>query len=137
MCAGGRYDGLVEELGGQHTPALGFGLGMERLLLLLQAQGVELPGVEPCEVFLGYLGDAAKAAAFRLCTELWKSGVHAMCDVNGRGLKAQMKYADKLGAEYTAVLGDNEIETGEVNVKNMTTGEQTAVKLGALAGYLK
>ena len=68
VCAGGRYDGLVEELGGQHTPALGFGLGMERLLLLLQAQGVELPGVEPCEVFLGYLGGAAKAAAFRLCT---------------------------------------------------------------------
>ena len=129
VCAGGRYDGLVEELGGQHTPALGFGLGMERLLLLLQAQGVELPGVEPCEVFLGYLGGAAKAAAFRLCTELWKSGVHAMCDVNGRGLKAQMKYADKLGAAYSLVLGDDELEQGKAELKNMKTGEKKKISL--------
>ena len=130
VCAGGRYDGLVEELGGQHTPALGFGLGMERLLLLLQAQGVELPGMEPCEVFLGYLGDAAKSAAFRLCTELWKSGVPAACDVNGRGLKAQMKYADKLGAAYSLVLGDDELEQGKAELKNMKTGEKKKISLG-------
>ena len=129
VCAGGRYDGLVEELGGQHTPALGFGLGMERLLLLLQAQGVELPGVEPCEVFLGYLGDAAKAAAFRLCTELWKSGVHAACDVRPRP-KAQMKYADKIRAPYTIVLGDNELESGKAELKNMKTGEKKKISLG-------
>ncbi len=130
VCAGGRYDGLIEELGGQSMPALGFGLGMERLLLLLRQQSVELPGEDPCEIFIASLGQPAKLAAFRLCDTLWKSGVRASCDVNGRGLKAQMKYADKLGAKYSLVLGDDELAAGKAELKNMKTGEKQKISLG-------
>ena len=130
VCAGGRYDGLIEELGGQSMPALGFALGMERLLLLLRQQSVELPGEDPCEIFIASLGQPAKLAAFRLCDTLWKSGVRASCDVNGRGLKAQMKYADKLGAKYSLVLGDDELAAGKAELKNMKTGEKQKISLG-------
>lgn len=130
VCGGGRYDGLIEELGGQSMPALGFGLGMERLLLLLRQQNVELPGEEPCEIFIASLGTPAKMAAFRLCDVLWKSGVKAGCDVNDRGLKAQMKYADKIGAKYSIVLGDDELAAGKAEMKNMKTGEKKKISLG-------
>lgn len=130
VCAGGRYDGLIEELGGQSMPALGFGLGMERLLLLLKQQSVELPGADPCEIFIASLGQSAKLAAFRLCDTLWKSSVQAACDVNARGLKAQMKYADKIGAKYCLVLGDDELAAGKAELKNMKTGEKKKISLG-------
>lgn len=130
VCAGGRYDGLIEELGGQSMPALGFGLGMERLLLLLKQQSVELPGADPCEIFIASLGQPAKLAAFRLCDTLWKSSVQAACDVNARGLKAQMKYADKIGAKYCLVLGDDELAAGKAELKNMKTGEKKKISLG-------
>lgn len=130
VCAGGRYDGLIEELGGQSMPALGFGLGMERLLLLLRQQSVELPGADPCEIFIASLGQPAKLAAFRLCDTLWKSSVQAACDVNARGLKAQMKYADKIGAKYCLVLGDDELAAGKAELKNMKTGEKKKISLG-------
>lgn len=130
VCAGGRYDGLIEELGGQSMPALGFGLGMERLLLLLKQQSVELPGADPCEIFIASLGQPAKLAAFRLCDTLWKSSVRAACDVNARGLKAQMKYADKIGAKYCLVLGDDELAAGKAELKNMKTGEKKKISLG-------
>lgn len=130
VCAGGRYDGLIEELGGQSMPALGFGLGMERLLLLLKQQSVELPGADPCEIFIASLGQPAKLAAFRLCDTLWKSSVQAACDVNARGLKAQMKYADKIGAIYCLVLGDDELAAGKAELKNMKTGEKKKISLG-------
>lgn len=130
VCAGGRYDGLIEELGGQSMPALGFALGMERLLLLLKQQSVELPGADPCEIFIASLGQPAKLAAFRLCDTLWKSSVQAACDVNARGLKAQMKYADKIGAKYCLVLGDDELAAGKAELKNMKTGEKKKISLG-------
>ena len=130
VCAGGRYDGLIEELGGQSMPALGFGLGMERLLLLLKQQSVELPGADPCEIFIASLGQPAKLAAFRLCDTLWKSSVQAACDVNARGLKAQMKYADKIGAKYCLVLGDDELAAGKAELKNMKTGEKRKISIG-------
>ncbi len=130
VCGGGRYDGLIEELGGQPMPALGFGLGMERLLLLLRQQNIELPGEDPCELFIASLGEPAKMAAFRLCDTLWKSGVKAACDVNDRGLKAQMKYADKIGAKYSIVLGDDELAAGNAEMKNMETGEKKKISLG-------
>ena len=130
VCAGGRYDGLIEELGGQSMPALGFGLGMERLLLLLKQQSVELPGADPCEIFIASLGQPAKLAAFRLCDTLWKSSVQAACDVNARGLKAQMKDADKSGAKYCLVLGDDELAAGKAELKNMKTGEKKKISLG-------
>lgn len=137
VCGGGRYDGLVEELGGKPCPAIGFGLGIERLLLRLEETGVKIPEEPPVKIYIAALGDKAVSAAQGIVYSLRRSGISADTDHMGRGLRASMKYADKLGAEYTMVLGDNEIEAGEANVKNMATGEQTAVKLAELAGFLK
>ena len=130
LCGGGRYDGLVEEMGGNPLPALGFGMGMERVLMVLQAQQAELPQKSRCQVFIGALGQEAQMAAFRMAHELRLSGVAAACDVNGRGLKAQMKYADKLGAAYSLVLGDDELQSGSAQLKNMKTGEKHSVFIG-------
>lgn len=137
VCGGGRYDGLVEELGGKPSPAIGFGLGIERLLLRLEETGVEIPADKPVKLYIAPLGENALKAAQLIVYGLRKAGVSTETDHMGRALRASMKYADKLGAEYTVVLGDDEIAAGEVKVKNMQTGEQTAVKLDALADFLK
>lgn len=137
VCGGGRYDGLVEELGGKPCPAIGFGLGIERLLLRLEETGTVIPADEPVKVYIAPLGGNASAKAQSIVYELRKAGISADTDHMGRGLRASMKYADKLGALNTIVLGDNEIETGLVNIKNMSTGEQTPVRLDALAEYLR
>ncbi len=130
VCGGGRYNGLCEEMGGKSLPALGFGLGLERLLLILEAQGIELPGKRETELYIASIGEAASLAAFRLKNALQECGVAAQCDLSGRGLKAQMKYADKLGAAFTLVLGDDEIAAGKGELKNMKTGEKTGISLG-------
>ncbi|XOQ47963.1 MAG: histidine--tRNA ligase [Eubacteriales bacterium] len=129
VCGGGRYDGLVEEMGGQHLPALGFGLGMERLIMIMEKQKIEMPEPETCDIFIAALGEAAKVEAFRLAHSLQEYSIIAACDLNDRGLKAQMKYADKIGAKYTLVLGDNELESKKAMVKNMKTGEKEEVDL--------
>lgn len=130
VCGGGRYDGLVEEMGGQHLPALGFGLGMERLLMIMNAQQIEFPAPETCDLYVASLGDAAKLEAFRLAHRLQEYSIGAICDLNDRGLKAQMKYADKLGAKYSIVLGDNELEAKQAEIKNMKSGEKSKISLG-------
>ena len=130
VCGGGRYDGLVEEIGGPSMPALGFGLGLERALMVLDAQKVKLEDANPCKVFIAALGEKASFAAFRMAHELRLSGIPAACDVKGRGLKAQMKYADKIHAAYSMVLGDNELESEEAVLKNMETGEKHTVFIG-------
>lgn len=129
LCGGGRYDGLCEELGGPKLPALGFAMGLERLLMVLKAQEIALPEEPRCEVYFASLGDAAAVHCFKLANQLRAGGVAAECDTVGRGLKAQMKYADKLGALYTVVVGDNEIETGSAKLKDMKTGELTDIAL--------
>lgn len=129
VCGGGRYDGLVEELGGPHTPSLGFAMGTGRLLMLLEAQGIELPKPDACEIYIAPMGENATVEAMRLVSELRSNGISAQTDVAGRSLKAQMKYADKIGARYTMVLGDNEIEQGKANLKNMDNGEITEAEL--------
>ncbi len=129
VCGGGRYDGLVEELGGPHTPSLGFAMGTGRLLMLLEAQGIELPKPDACEIYIAPMGEDATVEAMRIVSELRSNGISAQTDVAGRSLKAQMKYADKIGARYTMVLGDNEIEQGKANLKNMDNGEITEVEL--------
>lgn len=136
VCGGGRYDNLVEEIGGESVPAVGFGLGIERLLLCLETQGVEIPQPSPVKLYITPLGDTATAAAQKLIFDLRKSGIAVDTEHVGRGLRASMKYANKLGAQYTMVLGDNEIEAGEANVKNMETGELSAVKFSELAAFL-
>lgn len=129
VCGGGRYDGLVEELGGPHTPSLGFAMGTGRLLMLLEAQGIELPKPDAFEIYIAPMGEDATVEAMRIVSELRSNGISAQTDVAGRSLKAQMKYADKIGARYTMVLGDNEIEQGKANLKNMDNGEITEVEL--------
>ncbi|MCL2003499.1 MAG: histidine--tRNA ligase [Oscillospiraceae bacterium] len=123
VCAGGRYDGLTGELGGPPTPALGFGMGLERLLLAMEAKGVILPDEATPSVYLAPMGAAAAKICAKLCHELRRLGVTAETDLCGRGLKAQMKYADKRGGHFSAVIGDTELETGRINLKDMRTGD--------------
>lgn len=133
VCGGGRYDGLCEELGGNPIPALGFGLGMERLMLVLEAQGIELPAENRCNIYLAPAGEAAALKAAEIATHLREEGIFALFDVSGRGIKAQMKYANKIGAEYVVVIGDNELESGVVKLKNMASGEERDVNLEILS----
>ena len=137
VCGGGRYDGLVEELGGKSTPAVGFGLGIERLLLRLEENGVEIPKPDAVTLYIAPMGDTAVSTAQKLAYDLRKAGVSVDTDHLGRGLRASMKYADKLGAKNTLVLGDNEIETGKAKIKNMATGEETEVSLDGIAEVLR
>ncbi len=129
VCGGGRYDGLVEEMGGASVPALGFGLGLERLLLLMKAQGIELPAPAGCELYIASVGEKAYLQAAALAYKLRSAGVSAQFDVVGRSVKAQMKYADKIAAVYSMVLGDDDLEKGAVNLKKMDTGEIQPIKL--------
>ena len=129
VCGGGRYDGLIEELGGKHMPSLGFAMGLERLLMVMDAQGVEIPEDDKCALYIATMGDDAKVKAFELLKRVRECGLIAETDVVGRGLRAQMKYADKIGAKYSLVLGDNELAENKAKVKNMESGEQTEFAL--------
>ncbi len=133
VCGGGRYDGLIEELGGPSIPSLGFGMGTGRLLMLMEAQGIEIPTPASCEIYIAPMGEAASVEAMKITAELRSNGVCAQTDVVGRSLKAQMKFADKIGAKYTMVLGDNEIAEGKAKVKNMDNGETTERELADFA----
>lgn len=137
VCGGGRYDGLVEEFGGDHTPAIGFGLGIERLLIRLDDLGVEIPKENNIDLYVVPLGETAVDYAQKLVLDLRKAGINTETDRMGRGLKPQMKYADKIGAANTLVLGDSEIESGLFKIKNMSTGEQTEVKKDELINYFR
>ncbi len=127
---GGRYDGLVEELGGKPTPALGFGLGLDRIMQALESQNTEFPQEAKCEVYIASVGEAALEKALLLVNELHKCGVAADCDLCARGLKAQMKYADKIGAKFTVVLGDDELLSGKADLKDMRSGEKKKISIG-------
>ena len=129
VCGGGRYDGLLEELGGKPMPACGFGMGIERLLLLMDAQNTPFPERKGCDIYFASMGEKANLEAARLALDLRNEGLSAQFDTVGRGLKAQMKYADKLGALYTVVLGDNELETRKAQLKNMKDGALTEISL--------
>ena len=133
VCGGGRYDGLLEQMGSQPHPALGFAMGIERLLMVLESQGTEIPKPKNCDIYIAPMGEAATLKASTLCAALRDEGFEALTDIVGRGLKAQMRYANKIGAEYTLVLGDSELESGKAKLKHMETGEETEVELDKLA----
>ncbi len=137
VCGGGRYDGLVEELGGNPIPGIGFAMGMERLLMCMEKEGVYMGEPSIADIFVVTLGDTAADYSTGLLKQLRDGGVYAERDYMGRGLKAQMKYANKIGAKYTVVLGDNEVTGGVANIKNMETGEQTEVCLDKLVEFFK
>ncbi len=129
VCGGGRYDGLIEELGGQHLPSLGYAMGIERLLMVMENQGIEIPKPETCALYVAGLGEKAQIKAFEIVNQIRDFGLYAETDVVGRGLRPQMKYADKIDAQFSMVIGDNEIEEKKAKIKNMTTGEQIEIAL--------
>ena len=128
VCGGGRYDHLVEEVGGPPIPGVGFGLGIERLLLLMEANDAHFPEPDKLDVFIAVMGDAAKAYGLKLCRELRAKGLSAEMDTLARNIKNQFKYANRLNAKYTVVLGDNEMAEGVAAVKDMAAQEQHNVK---------
>ena len=129
VCGGGRYDGLIEELGGQRTPSLGFGMGLERLQLVMEAQGCEFPEPSRPDLFIVAMGDKATLKAVEIAKDMRDEGYSVVYDLNGRSLRAQMKYADKINAKYNVVIGDNEVDTKSAVLKDMTTGEQSNISL--------
>ena len=129
VCAGGRYDGLAEELGGPKLPSLGFAMGLERILILMEKQNCEFPIDDVADVYVAPMGENATAEAIKLCNELREEGFTAVTDLSGRGLKAQMKYANKIGAKFSMVIGDNELENKKATLKNMITGENQEIDL--------
>lgn len=129
VCGGGRYDGLIKSLGGADQPGIGYAMGVERLLMVLEAQGIEIPKPNPCDLYIASMGEAASVFAMKLAADLRSEGFAAESDLIGRSLKAQMKYADKIGAKYSMVIGDNELAEGRAKVKNMSTGETADLDL--------
>ncbi len=136
VCGGGRYDGLVEEFGGDSTPAVGFGLGIERLLIRLSELNALPEDTNKCKLYIASMGDEAYIAAQRIVHSLRESGISAELDHMGKSLKAQMKYADKIGARFTIVLGDNELAEGKCRIKDMLSGEQTEIEIDKIAEFL-
>ena len=129
VCGGGRYNGLVEELGGKPTPGVGFGLGLERLIMILESQNLLPENKSDVTLYVANIGEDADVFAQKLVNDLRVNGICAEKDLMSKSLKAQMKYADKIGAKYTAVIGDDEIKSGVVTVKNMANGEQREAKI--------
>lgn len=136
VCGGGRFDHLIEDVGGPPIPGVGFGLGIERLLMLMEANGAEIPEPQPVKVFIAVMGDAAKAAGLALLRDLRERGVKAEMDTLERNIKGQFKYANRLGAQYTVVLGENELAEGVATVKEMATSTQKTVKMEELVEEL-
>lgn len=136
VCGGGRYDDLIAQLGGEPTCGVGFGMGIERVLMLMEAQGVEIPKEDPVKIFISTMGEAAYEKAFGVVSALRDKGVKAELEHAGRGIKAQFKYADKIGAEYVATIGENELASGVCRVKKMSDGSQTEVKIDELKNFL-
>ena len=136
VCGGGRYDHLIEEIGGPDIPGVGFGLGKERLLMMMELAGHDFGGTAGPQIFIAWIGDGAREYAVKLLHELRTKGIRAEMDTRERNLKGQMKYADKLGAEYTVVIGEDEVASGELTLKKMSDSTQTKVRKDGLADVI-
>lgn len=137
ICGGGRYDGLIAEIGGPEMPGVGFGMGLERLLLVLESIGKLPENAENPDIFIANIGDDADTFVQKLVYDLRKAGISAERDYLSRSVKAQMKYANKLLAKFSAVVGDDDIKNNRICVKNMETGESEDVGFSELTEYLK
>ncbi|BDG46350.1 histidine--tRNA ligase [Parageobacillus sp. KH3-4] len=137
LCGGGRYNGLVQEIGGPETPGIGFALSIERLLAALDAEGVALPISRGIDCYVVAVGEKAKEESVRLVHKLRKAGIVADKDYQDRKVKTQLKAADRLHAKFVAILGDDELAKEVINMKEMSTGEQTEVPLHSVVDYLK
>lgn len=136
VCGGGRYDGLVEEIGGPSTPGIGFAIGLERLLLALEMQNLIPAPKSQKRVYIAALGKDAVAEGFKIQEELRGLGVLTDMDLQGRSLKGQMKQAGKLDSQFTVIIGSNELEKGAAAVKNMADGTQEDIPFAEVAGYI-
>ncbi len=137
VCGGGRYDHLIEQLGGPSTPGVGFGLGIERLLLTMEANGIAIPEPDPVDVFIAVMGEPARMYGLSLIRKLRLEGIKAEMDLLSRNFKGQFKYADRIHAKYTVVIGDNELNEGKVAIKTMATSEQRVVSIESIIEELK
>ena len=129
VCGGGRYDGLIESLGGPKLSGIGFGMGLTRIILAMKEQGLDKIAVDTPVLYVAALGEAAMVKGLEITERLRRDGKICECDIVGRSLKAQMKYANKIGAKYTLIIGDSEIEAGRAQLRNMEDGMQTEVLL--------
>ena len=134
---GGRYDGLIEELGGKPTPALGFATGIERIILNLKKQGIIVTTPPPLQVFIAYLGDPARDEAIKLTAGLRKKGISAVTATGGKSLKAQLRQANSLGARHVVIIGEDEVKAGTVTLRHMADARQETIALDDLPGRLK
>lgn len=137
VCGGGRYNNLVESVGGKPTPCVGFGLGLERLLMLMEAMNIEIQNSNALDIFVISQSADYVGAAMDIVKSLRQNGVSAETDYTGRSIKAQFKYSDKQKSAFAVVVGGNEVKSGFVNVKNMATGQFENVALSQLADYVK
>ncbi len=133
VCGGGRYDGLVSSLGGPELSGIGFGMGITRLILALRELGLDSLEAEKPEIYIASLGERAMIKGLEIAERLRREGKFAECDVVGRSLKAQMKYANKKGARYTLIIGDSEIDAGIAQLRDMESGEQREVSLDSFS----
>ncbi len=137
VCGGGRYDYLIEQLGGPPIPGVGFGLGIERLLLVMESNGVEIPQPEPLELFIAVIGEESKSYGLTLARKKKKKGLSVAMDTLSRNMKGQLKYADRIHAKYAVVIGEEEMAQKKLTLRNMETGEQQLVSPEDIEGYIK
>jgi len=137
LAGGGRYNGLIEELGGPETPGIGFGMGLERLMMALEAENIEIPAGEALDCFFVAVGDQAEKASVQIVHDLRKNGIQIDRDYQSRKIKAQFKAADRYRAKYVLVLGENELEQQTINVKEMATGDEAEVSLAELSEFMR
>ncbi|MDR1101443.1 MAG: histidine--tRNA ligase [Clostridiales bacterium] len=129
VCGGGRYDRLVEQFGGKPTPAVGFAMGLERLLLCLEKCDIEVPGSDSPDVYIGWIGEEGRRCALKLAADLRGQAISVDLEVMERSPRAQMKYADKIGAGHSAIIGGDEVESGEFVLRDMRTGEERKYRI--------
>jgi histidyl-tRNA synthetase len=134
---GGRYDDLIEELGGKPTPAIGFATGIERIIVNLKKQGVAVPALPRPQVFIAYVGDEAKDEATKLSSTLRRNGIGVIEALGSKSLKAQLRQANTLSAHHAVIIGEQEVKTGTVILRDMTTAQQKTIPLNQLPGLLR
>ncbi len=137
ICGGGRYDDLIEEIGGRPTPAIGFAIGLERIILNLKAQSVPIPPLPRPTVFIAHQGDEARDETSRLASILRQAGVGVILATGNRSLKAQLRQANNLGVHHTVIIGDEELKNGTASLRDMATAEQKTVSIKELPQFLK
>lgn len=136
MCGGGRYDGLIEQLGGEATPGIGFGSGIERIILSMQDQGIEPEPLTTPPVFLAHFGEAGRQAAIKLTFQLRENGIGAILSFGSKSMKAMMRNANRNEARFALIIGDDEAAKKVVAVKDLQEGGQVDVNMDEIVSYL-